>query len=425
MKRLMRLDLVARGLLALATLAFTAMAHALPSYARQTGQPCVACHVGGYGPQLTPYGIRFKLGGYTETNGHADELPLSAMVAGGRSRYQDGEGHRIHSDDLAEASVFLAGRWSEHVGSFAQVTYDGVEHHVSIDQVDVRLARVAKLAAHDAIVGVSFNNKPSVQDPFNTLPVWRFPFITSPFGNDTGAPFLGIGNAETKVGGISGYAFVDDSLYAEAGVYESLPPGVQRRLGIPTDDTQAFGRLRGAPYVRIAYTADMRTQAFSVGAFGFNGTLSDRDTGALIGRYRSSGLDASYLYLGTRRHVFTVNGSLLRERQLLPGGDDPGSRVGNTLHEAQLMGSYHYAGTYGVSLGRFASRSTDGRSGNRGSVVQIDWTPFGKESSWGAPWANLRLGAQWVGYSRYIDEGTVLEHPSERSTSYLFAWTSF
>jgi hypothetical protein len=43
-------------------------AHAVPSYARQTGQPCVKCHVGGFGPQLTPYGIKFKISAYTETD---------------------------------------------------------------------------------------------------------------------------------------------------------------------------------------------------------------------------------------------------------------------------------------------------------------------------------------------------------------------
>src|SRR5271169_194780 len=38
-------------------------ADALPSYARQTGQPCGACHTDF--PGLTPFGRRFKLFGYT------------------------------------------------------------------------------------------------------------------------------------------------------------------------------------------------------------------------------------------------------------------------------------------------------------------------------------------------------------------------
>jgi hypothetical protein len=36
---------------------------ALPSFAVQTGQPCAACHVGAFGPQLKPYGRDFKLHG--------------------------------------------------------------------------------------------------------------------------------------------------------------------------------------------------------------------------------------------------------------------------------------------------------------------------------------------------------------------------
>ncbi|MEO6147078.1 MAG: hypothetical protein ABIT70_08515, partial [Sulfuriferula sp.] len=47
-------------------LAFIAVkAHAVPSFARQTGQNCVACHAGGQFPELTPYGRLFKLTGYT------------------------------------------------------------------------------------------------------------------------------------------------------------------------------------------------------------------------------------------------------------------------------------------------------------------------------------------------------------------------
>ena len=39
---------------------------AVPNFATQTGQPCTACHIGGYGPQLTPLGRAFKIGGYTQ-----------------------------------------------------------------------------------------------------------------------------------------------------------------------------------------------------------------------------------------------------------------------------------------------------------------------------------------------------------------------
>ena len=46
---------------------FAAPARALPSYARQTGQPCGTCHTDFAG--LTPYGRRFKINGYTSGGG--------------------------------------------------------------------------------------------------------------------------------------------------------------------------------------------------------------------------------------------------------------------------------------------------------------------------------------------------------------------
>src|ERR1700675_2826569 len=51
---------------------------ALPSYARQTGQECAACHNGF--PELTPYGRLFKLNGYTFRGG-TTEMPGIAGMA--------------------------------------------------------------------------------------------------------------------------------------------------------------------------------------------------------------------------------------------------------------------------------------------------------------------------------------------------------
>jgi hypothetical protein len=46
---------------------------ATTSFARQTGEPCTACHMQAYGPWLTQYGQKFKLDGYVA--GHANKLP--------------------------------------------------------------------------------------------------------------------------------------------------------------------------------------------------------------------------------------------------------------------------------------------------------------------------------------------------------------
>src|SRR6185437_9073617 len=55
-------------------------ASAVPSFAEQTGQRCSMCHVGGLGPQLTPFGRLFKLGGYTLRSGTQFTMPLAGMI---------------------------------------------------------------------------------------------------------------------------------------------------------------------------------------------------------------------------------------------------------------------------------------------------------------------------------------------------------
>lgn len=65
------------GIVALS--AFVNNAYALPSYARQTGLSCTACHT--VFPELTQMGRDFKMRGYTMTGGESKiPLPMSAML---------------------------------------------------------------------------------------------------------------------------------------------------------------------------------------------------------------------------------------------------------------------------------------------------------------------------------------------------------
>ncbi|THD46961.1 MAG: cytochrome C, partial [Bradyrhizobium sp.] len=60
------------------TVSFAPPAQALPSFARQTGQPCGTCHTDF--PALTPYGRRFKLLGYTTGGGEFRTTPFSSQA---------------------------------------------------------------------------------------------------------------------------------------------------------------------------------------------------------------------------------------------------------------------------------------------------------------------------------------------------------
>jgi hypothetical protein len=62
----------------LLTVGFASPAQALPSFARQTGQPCGTCHTDF--PALTPYGRRFKLLGYTTGGSEFRTTPFSSQA---------------------------------------------------------------------------------------------------------------------------------------------------------------------------------------------------------------------------------------------------------------------------------------------------------------------------------------------------------
>ncbi len=61
-------------------------AAALPLYARQTGEPCATCHTAFF--ELTPFGRRFKLGGYTLGGGDWKGPPFAVALQPGFTHLQ-------------------------------------------------------------------------------------------------------------------------------------------------------------------------------------------------------------------------------------------------------------------------------------------------------------------------------------------------
>lgn len=432
---------------AIAAIAASHSAHALPSFARQTGQDCVACHVGGFGPQLTPFGMKFKITGYVDSNGEKGKVPLSAMVIASNTRTKkdqdappDGTSRVNNNTVLDEASVFLAGRVTENLGSFTQVTYDGLGKKLAIDQMDVRYAKTVQAAGKDLVLGLSINNNPMTQDPFNTGTVWGYPYNKSNVAPTPGAATLINGGLEQRVLGLSGYGFWNDSVYGELGTYRSLSLRAQQKVGLAVADDP--GRLNKSNlYWRLAYLGDQKKRAYTVGLFGLDARLAPDRNVAVYDKYRDIGVDGSYMFLGTRKHVATVYGSYVRERRSLNSmpvvaGDPTTAR----LNEFKLTGAYHYDQTYGFNLSRFRTSGTtsatlygDGYANaspnSSGWIYQVDWTPWGKENSWHAPNANVRVGAQYVQYTQF--NGAKFNYDGngrnarDNNTLYLFLWSAF
>jgi hypothetical protein len=75
------------------------------------------------------------------------------------------------------------------------------------------------------------------------------------------------------------------------------------------------------------------------------------------------------------------------------------------------------------------SGSRTGRPTTSGYRLQADWTPFGDATSFARPWANLRLGVQYTGYTEFNGSGSNYDgfgrDASDNNTVSLFLWTAF
>jgi hypothetical protein len=298
-------------------------ARALPSFARQTGQPCGTCHTDF--PALTPYGRRFKLLGYTAGGGQFRTTPFSSNTgrdaraeldklrgyvkaiepppADGNKEYVPpvsmmaivGYTHTnvpippptdpYQANDnvvLTPFSGFWGGAITNNIGAFAQVTYsapdplsaltgapaDQFKHTWSWDNADVRFASTASVGPLDVVYGITANNNPTVQDLWNTTPAWSFPYAVSSLGT-SGPPFSTAieGTFAARVASVGAYASINDLLYLEFSAYKSLSFDAQNSLGInPFDGPGLLGGV--APYWRVALEPHWGRHSLMVGTFG-------------------------------------------------------------------------------------------------------------------------------------------------------------
>jgi hypothetical protein len=433
----------------LALSVWTAPAQAVPAFAVQTGQPCQQCHVGGFGPQLTPYGRTFKLNGYTQRSTPFN-LPLAGMavVSYVRTAKKQDEPPAAHFRDndnfaLDQVSVFFAGGFGKHFGAFAQATYDGVSRTFAWDNLDLRAVTTLKVRSADVVLGASVNNNPGVQDAWNTLPAWGFPYTSSALAPSPGtSPLLSGALAQNTIGATI-YAWINQTWYVEAGAYGSPGANALARLGV---DPFSPGDIDGlAPYVRLAVQKPLAGGTFEAGAFGLRSNINpgrDRTTGE-VDHYSDVGLDASYVKKLARGDVVTMNGRYVHERQRLEAScilaGAPGSDCArNDLNETSVDGSYYWKNKVGLTLGLFNVAGSSNpvilpdnrtfRPDSTGLTVQLDGTPFGDAPQPGRR-INLRVGVQYTHYSRFDgarhDFDMTGRNAGDNDTFRVFSWFAF
>jgi hypothetical protein len=404
--------------------------------------------VGGFGPQLTPFGRQFKMLAYTLKVGDDTKIPLSMMLVEAFTRTAKAQTDppaqgfdRNNNVELEQASAFLAGRLTEHLGVLAQATYSDNSGKLGWDNAELRYARTFQADAHAGIWGASLNNNPGLSDVFNTTPAWQYPYMSPDLAPSAPAAPVVFGGMAGRVLGASAYMQVDGAWYLEAGGYRSLSPAFLR-----TVNADFVGRISGiAPYARMTYTRNMKSGNFEVGGMFLSvrralaGTDAAGRTVSLGGptdRFQDVGVDASYQFIDGSEHIVTVKALYVDERQRLDATYASGGaeHLHNSLQSLNVNASYWYRNTWGATLGAFSTRGSrdallypvTGRPDTKGGVVELNWNPFGKADSWAAPFANLRLGVQYTFYTRFSGARSNIDgagrKASDNNTLFVYTW---
>ena len=437
-------------------LLFPSPALAVPSFARQTGMDCAACHIAF--PELTPFGREFKLNGYTL--GERQWVPLAAMMQFSMTniaKNHDNTGAKLmpHENDpqFDVLSIFAAGKLNDHVGMFVQWTYsnnedqgnDGsIRGHSSLDNTDIRFVLNHDIFDKNLVLGVTLNNNPTVQDVWNTSPAWSFPY-TGPNLPHPGPAFATVidGGLGQQVAGLGAYFWYDRHLYGELSLYGSAN-GFWRPLsaGQAWNKQDGVTRINGRdnPYWRLAWNEDWGPHSLMVGTYGMLVDIypDNLNPSGPTDRFTDTALDAQYQYLSDP-HIFTVQTSYIHEKQHYKASFDPTcdptaeacQNAHDHINTFKVKGSYLYDRKYGASLAYFNTTGSNDavafdnegsnpvtKPDNQGYIAQFDYNP----------WTFTHITLQYTGYTKWDGSRQVDNlglKPRDRNTLYLGTWFAF
>jgi hypothetical protein len=457
--RLLSLGAVATFVLGGSALMLVAQpARAIPPFARQTGLACEACHT--MPPELTAFGRRFKLSGYTLTtrpplvndvDDHKKDtlwltdLPGVAVLAQigydhyNRAPPDTGQPYPAHaqSDTFQfpdQFSLVYAGAVSDKVGAWLQLTYNGQGGSVGVDNIDIRYSD--HTSDNKWVWGVTANNYLTFQDVWNGIGSYAIPnFNTVTLssggvaGTGTSGPIL---NAlgPGSVAGIGAYAFFDDSLYFELSAYHSAVAGGNS----PTIDSVSLAANGGAvdrfaPYARIAYERDWGYHSAEIGASALYvnwipsvGYISAQQQAAAalagntytpgqtfnpgaINRYTDLSIDWQYQYNG-QYNIFSFLGHVTHERQqnsdqlvaaTFTGASSPiYTNPTDTLTQLLVTGEYFRNRRYGGLVSFTRTTGTYDPLANGGNGSPAN--QFETFELDYVPWLNVRFILQYDAY---------------------------
>jgi len=417
-------------------------ANAVPSFAQQTGQPCAACHVGAFGPQLTKFGRDFKLNGYTAGDGKNHGLPIAVTTQLSFTHTNNDQPGpaapdfaRNNNFALDQASLYYAGKIAPGVGGFVQVTYDGIAHQLHIDNADVRYAHDSELFGEDIVYGFTANNSPTVSDLWNSTPVWGFPYNSSPLAPTPTAATLIDGGLGQRVAGAGAYAMWNDLVYSEFDLYRGLGYDVLNATGIVpvagTDKTEGV-----IPYWRLALQQQMGRHYAEFGTYGLNASVNPGgvDIPGHVDQFTDLALDANYQFTFNPRNVvsdmISAHATLIHEDGWLGASQIINGAVPfHGLDTFRADVSYSFGATVTPSIQYFQTKGTsdaayfgtpNGSPNTSGMIAEVAYVPWGKPDSF-ITWGNVRLAVQYVSYFRFDGESN---NAAANNALYFSVWAA-
>ncbi len=425
----------------------TSVSWAVPSYSRQTGLACAACHTSF--PELNSFGRQFKLNGYTLTgiktiDAPIDSVrnklnllttpPISGMVMSSFSNVNKKlPGTQNNNIEFPQQfSLFYSGQVAPHIGTFIQITYDPQGASIGLDNTDIRYSNHGQLGSKDWIYGFTLNNNPTVQDVWNTVPAWRYPYSTSGVAPSPSAATLIDGALAQQVAGIGTYGLFNNLVYYEISFYRAAPQGFHN----PPDSTSVNTISGFAPYWRLALQHQFQDQYLMIGTYGMAARLYPKYVSGAIDQYTDIGIDLQYEYALPKANL-SFHSSLIHENRKLDatfgsGGADNSS---SKLNSFKIDGSIYFKKGVGLTLGYF------NMTGDMDKTLYDDGSPVtgtfnGKPDSNGTmvevsflPWYNTKFLVQYVMYNKFNGQASNYDgfsrNASQNNTLYCLAWISF
>ena len=311
---------------------------------------------------------------------------------------------------MQATSLFTGGRITDDLGAFIQGTYDNVTRRFGWDNADMRYVDTVKVGEHSLLWGVTLNNNPTVQDVWNTIPAWRFPYISSELMPLPAAKsFIDLTYAQ-QVAGLGAYGFLDDLLYFEFSGYRPLSTNTQKTLRVDTTGQSPISGI--APYWRVAIEPNFGNNSLEFGTFGLASKVVPMGmSGAGTDSFTDIGLDTQYQYIGDP-HIVTFRGAWIHENHNTSASQTLGLATNShdVLRTLNASASYIYDQTWSFTAGRFSVGGTadaalygtfTGSPNSAGWITEIAYLPFmhGGPAFW--PWLNLRIGLQYTLFNKF------------------------